>query len=798
MRSFFQFITTPTADTPGTTLLLHFDTKRYIFGSAAEGTQRAAVQQGTRLLKVSEIFLTGRTEWSNLGGLIGVFLTLADSAASSAASMKEELRMKIVNRIRQQEKTRPEDARVQDELDSTFKNTRPKLTLFGARNLNYMLATARRFLFRQSLPVDAREVSRIDATAMDVDSGSLPEPIFRDENIKVWAISITPDAGAAAESPTSIGTKSPRKRSFGQMHGVEATSSADSAALPGADGSDEVADLSKRLVSDMFDSDWRRDALFEVPLKDVKMPASVFVRDPRTGRLEKYHGPVPGGRAPLPKIKVLVRRPWPGVRVESLPAGQPAKESVSYIVRNHPQRGKFNPDRARALGLNDKSLYSTITKGGSLVNDKGETITADMVLEKGRDGGGAAIIDLPSIEYVEPFLRRPEWKNKEQMLGVGAFIWILGPGVVESPALKAFMEQNIQYQHVISSTDVCPNRLALDSAAGATIRLDKIDPGRYVVPYFDNTPPSQLSAPFHVADRGHTVHISPEIAVKPEDGQTLLDREIVESGVAPSVLQLAASAHEELEKDATALEAWANTLPQRDVEIFTLGTGSASPSKYRNVSATLVRVPGWGSVLLDCGENTLGQLKRVFPPVEFDKMIQDLRMIWISHMHADHHLGTASLIRTWYQTVHNSQPSSDPSLTGAGVNMSKLFTDQKRLAVVSDPQMAHWLWEYSQIEDYGFSRIAPLTISPAIPAQHTPSSLSWFLPPIATNIDPLSAFQSAPEKSSRRTVPASLLGLSDIQSVLVNHCAGARAVSITFPSTFKLSYSVDSRPSRRA
>src|SRR5687768_1491515 len=37
MRSYVQIITTPTADTPGTTLLLHFDNKRYIIGNVSEG-----------------------------------------------------------------------------------------------------------------------------------------------------------------------------------------------------------------------------------------------------------------------------------------------------------------------------------------------------------------------------------------------------------------------------------------------------------------------------------------------------------------------------------------------------------------------------------------------------------------------------------------------------------------------------------------------------------------------------------------------------------------------------------------
>jgi len=79
----FQFITTPTADTPGTALFLHFDNKRYFFGRIAEGTQRACIQRGVGLKKIKDIFVTGRMGWDNHGGLIGAILTLSDVQNSS-------------------------------------------------------------------------------------------------------------------------------------------------------------------------------------------------------------------------------------------------------------------------------------------------------------------------------------------------------------------------------------------------------------------------------------------------------------------------------------------------------------------------------------------------------------------------------------------------------------------------------------------------------------------------------------------------------------------------------------------
>lgn len=88
--------------------------------------------------------------------------------------------------------------------------------------------------------------------------------------------------------------------------------------------------------------------------------------------------------------------------------------------------------------------------------------------------------------------------------------------------------------------------------------------------------------------------------------------------------------------------------PGDDIVVTPLGTGSSLPSKYRNVSATHLAVPGVdGDILLDCGEGTLGQLTRRFGHEEggIAKVLAGLKVIFISHLHADHHTGLARLLR---------------------------------------------------------------------------------------------------------------------------------------------------------
>ena len=83
--------------------------------------------------------------------------------------------------------------------------------------------------------------------------------------------------------------------------------------------------------------------------------------------------------------------------------------------------------------------------------------------------------------------------------------------------------------------------------------------------------------------------------------------------------------------------------PLHDFIVF-LGTGSALPSMYRNVSSFLVGFPEQEEYFLfDCGEGTFGQLCRKFGPLA-QRICQRIKAIFISHLHADHHLGAIKFL----------------------------------------------------------------------------------------------------------------------------------------------------------
>ncbi|OBT64080.1 hypothetical protein VE03_06682 [Pseudogymnoascus sp. 23342-1-I1] len=750
MRSYVQVITTPTADTPGTTLLLHFDNKRYIIGNVSEGTQRACVQQKIGMAKVEDLLLTGKTSWQNNGGLLGMILTVADVLITKAAALKEN---PVKGKKRKQEDSAEEAPR--------------RVKIYAPENLNHLLATARRFIFRKGMPLEVIESQDISSDA-DVST-----PSWSDNNIQVWAMDVVPDQTLSQNA---------RKRSHEEISGDESSEHSKRHVMSFDGRVDETAEqrddrynqIRKGVVGNMFDSTWQLDALVSKKLSDVVMPAAIFVRN-EAGKIEEYRGPLPSSDQYVPDIDVLVRNPWPGARIQSLPPTSRSTISRSYIIKNYPQRGKFDPKAAIELGVKPGSSFRELTKGTSVVTESGKTVTPDMVMSPERVGGAFAVVELPSADYIEGLLNRKEWFSEKVMVGVKAIYWILGKGVFADDRLATFRAKYSHLKHIISSVDCCPNTIAYESAAVAQLRLHLVDSERFPIPAHNNSPPGDASKSIgwiraqvqdvlnldepreaKEAKKAKETKVTAKLfdaakvlmelqgtqgAPTGQEESIALDKEMLELAYAA---QKRIIDPEYLAKLAKIQE----DIPSKDAELITLGTGSSVPSKYRNVSATLLRVPGVGNYLFDCGENTLGQLKRVFGE-EMPQILRDLKAIWISHLHADHHLGTVSVLQAWHEETSRHEETKSNSII-----------------VSSEDGMLKWLSEYSHVEDFGYSRVKSLLLS----YQNT-----WT------------------ENFNSEDIKA--YGLSSIVACPVVHCHQALAVVLKFPNGFSVAYSGDCRPS---
>jgi len=197
------------------------------------------------------------------------------------------------------------------------------------------------------------------------------------------------------------------------------------------------------------------------------------------------------------------------------------------------------------------------------------------------------------------------------------------------------------------------------------------------------------------------------------------------------------------------------TDPWKEVIINALGTGSAVPSKYRNVSSMLLQWPNAGGILLDCGEGTYGQICRQFGD-RTTSVLRDLRCIFISHLHADHHLGLSKLL---YHRRKLNPPCGS------------------LVTLIAHPAVGQYLTEHSDIEDLGLDD----------PVNGVNMLLS---DDIRYNRRPLPSFNHHPTYSGL----ISSLGLASISTVRVKHRGFCHGIVIKHQDGWSVVYSGDTMP----
>ena len=205
-----------------------------------------------------------------------------------------------------------------------------------------------------------------------------------------------------------------------------------------------------------------------------------------------------------------------------------------------------------------------------------------------------------------------------------------------------------------------------------------------------------------------------------------------------------------------------DTLPSYPQVTF-LGTGSSVPSKYRNVSCILLETAPDTFIMLDCGEGSLGQMVRVFGVERTREILAKLSCVYISHMHADHHLGLINIIQARAREV------GDPG---------------EKLVIISTDRLMPFLTYYHTkfeplLDQCEFIKCERLILY--------------------NEMDP-KTFVENPEKKIQKLYPAELsrmletLGLSEFYTSRAIHCPNAFCVAFRTKEGYKVAYSGDTRP----
>lgn len=156
-----------------------------------------------------------------------------------------------------------------------------------------------------------------------------------------------------------------------------------------------------------------------------------------------------------------------------------------------------------------------------------------------------------------------------------------------------------------------------------------------------------------------------------------------------------------------ATPVYMKSFPPRTAAVRFLGTGAALPGKRRNVSASLLDLFERGSVLLDCGEGTWGQLVRMYGREMAQQVLCGIKVIFISHMHADHHLGLMGVLhQRSLAMLENPELAHGPQLILVGPTPLESWLDGFQQAAhvplwdtLPAPKRAYRFFNAAQLKD---------------------------------------------------------------------------------------------------
>ncbi|KAJ8756216.1 hypothetical protein K2173_024763 [Erythroxylum novogranatense] len=376
---------------------------------------------------------------------------------------------------------------------------------------------------------------------------------------------------------------------------------------------------------------------------------------------------------------------------------KPGDMSVVYVCELPEIMGRFDPEKAKALGLKPGPKYSELQCGKSVKSDHQDIMVQPSdVMDPSIPGPIVLLVDCPTEFHALELLSTHSLNNyytcltdksQEDAKNVTCIIHLSPTSVINSTGYQNWMKKFGSVQHIMAGHEMKNAEIPiLKSSARIAARLNYLCPQFFPAPGFcsmekllNSTPNSILSGESPVQKFGESLAAENLLKFTLRPHVHLgLDKSNVPSLMTPSEvinellaeipgIQDAAQhirqfwhgpggtkGNSTVEDSKIMIEEpWLeqNNFPsclenirRDDLEIVFLGTGSSQPSKYRNVSSVYINLFSEGGLLLDCGEGTLGQLKRRYGVKGADEAVRNLRCIWISHIHADHHTGLARVL----------------------------------------------------------------------------------------------------------------------------------------------------------
>jgi ribonuclease Z len=315
---------------------------------------------------------------------------------------------------------------------------------------------------------------------------------------------------------------------------------------------------------------------------------------------------------------------------------------LSFLISIKGKKGKLDADKCLHLGVPPGPLLGLLKRGESVKLENGTVVESKDVTSADSPEIKCLVMDCPSAHYLPSLVENDLLNGKDQKDQNFAYVFHFTPSsVMETPEYKKWMGNfsKTATKHILLNDS--NSGLTTTSTLIYTKKLQMIAPELFPT----------LSGPLTpVEETGNVVQARGALVaeLKPETkldmskmeffDEKKAEAEVLEDGKKFGLKDSIRCAHEKMGAPDLSQPLYP--------KVTFLGTGSSIPSKYRNVTSILVEHKPDSYIILDCGEGSVGQLHRHFGREKALGVLRNTKCVFISHHHADHHLGLIDIVQT--------------------------------------------------------------------------------------------------------------------------------------------------------
>ncbi|GAM22769.1 hypothetical protein SAMD00019534_059440 [Acytostelium subglobosum LB1] len=426
---------------------------------------------------------------------------------------------------------------------------------------------------------------------------------------------------------------------------------------------------------------------------------------------------------------------------------------ICYIGSTKEFVRQFQAEKARQLGVPDGVLHRQLIQGKPVTLSNGTIIDPSQVMIAPSPPTNFAFIRCPSVDYIGSLLKSPTFqrfnvdhKGDEMKLEMCTIFHVVPHDVMNSPEYQRFIASfGPNTKHIIKNWESCEYFSNSPIFDGYLNKLAKTLPA-----LFPSTGSSAVIAhtPKPITNNGNGNIIPAKqltrVALAPaQDAGKIEYHTLPEEKKGIDVNVKASRDIGSVTKAIELLEA--SKIKQEYPKLLMTGTGSSSASIYRSVAGYHLLMKSGHSILMDCGGGTLGQMTRFYGRDKIDDILAKLQIVWISHIHSDHHLGLLGLLERRAQILKQRS---------GGVGSTPLVVIGPKTYVQFLQKMKN-IRRTMMVEPVEFEKI---------------------------------------HESKLAQGAMKMLDMASFESVPVDHCTDACGIVLELLNGFKFTYSGDTRP----